>query len=243
MPATTKTTTTRRKKTPIAPVEPMPATHTEASISEVCKAESVTEQAFRLALAEIRPDDFDSIKAIPTTQSEQVLATLTATSKALPSHAVPTDTTLETAESTTPQVLQPAPETAPKTEDQPQNSDIVASGGNSQINQSNQPANGTALTTALDEIIANSEEAIALADLIAVYRNEQILANADTRDKELVAKLREQRNDARHATFDRLRDLNAKQPIAPELPELDSTLDDEIANLARELGKQLHTSR
>ncbi|MGM3305747.1 hypothetical protein ACSQ6I_07085 [Anabaena sp. WFMT] len=236
-------TTTRRKKTPVATPETMPATHELVSISDICKAENITEQAFRLALMDVRPDDFDSIKAIPTTQSEQVLATIQATSKALSAHTVPTDTTPQLLESRATQALEPAQETAPNIGDQPQNSDIVASGSNSQINQASQPANGTALTTALDEILAKSEEAIALADLIAVYRNEQILANADTRDKELVAKLREQRNDARHATFDRLRDLNAKQPIAPELPELDSTLDDEIASLARELGKQFSLGR
>ncbi|MEA5551668.1 hypothetical protein VB713_11875 [Anabaena cylindrica UHCC 0172] len=234
--ATTTRTTRTRKKTPPAPVEPMPATHTEVSISEVCKAENVTEQAFRLALMDIRADDFDTIKSIPTTQSEQVLATLASAVKELPSQA----TTPQIAKTSTPQELQPAPETAPKTEDQHQNSDIVASSQNSQIKQASKPANGLNIPSALDELIAAAEEDINLADLVLIYRNQQISQNKEARDGELVASLRQQRTDNRDKTFDALRELNSRQPIAPDLEELPASLSDEIKALSDELGKQLN---
>lgn len=236
---TAKTTTTRRKKTSVAAGEPMPATHELTAISEVCKAENVTEQAFRLALAELRPDDFDSIKVIPTTQSEQVLATLTASKPALPAPTVPTDTTAQLPENQATQALQTAPETAPNMGDQPQNSDIVASVPGSQINQAGQPKNQSPIPTALEELIQESEEVIQLADLVHNYRNQQILSNAQSRDSELVVQLRERRIETRNQVFDQLRGLNAKQPTAPELPELPPNLTDEIGALSRELGKSL----
>ena len=73
-----------------------------------------------------------------------------------------------------------------------------------------------------------------------VYRNEQILTNSESRDSELVLKLREQRLESRALVFDQLRDLNSKQPIAQELPELPASLSDEIAALSNELGKKLN---
>ncbi|MGM3308909.1 hypothetical protein ACSQ6I_23510 [Anabaena sp. WFMT] len=239
MPATTKTTTTRRKKTPIATPEPMPATHELVSISDICKAESITEQAFRLALAEIRPDDFDSIKSIPEAQKDMVLATIQATSKALPAPTIPTDTTPQLPETSNPQALEPAQETAQNIGDQPQNSNIVASSQNSQINQAGQPKNQSPIPTALDELIQESEETIALADLVHTYRNQQILSNAQSRDSELVVQLRERRIETRNQVFDSLRSLNSKQPTAPELPELPASLSDEIKALSDELGKSL----
>jgi DNA-directed RNA polymerase subunit H (RpoH/RPB5) len=240
---TTKTTTTRRRKTPVATPEPMPLTHELVSISDTCKAESVTEQAFRLALMDIRPDDFDTIKSIPQTQSEQVLATLTATKPALPAPTSPTDTTPETAETSTPQALQPALETAPNMGDQPQNSDIVASSQNSQVAAPGQPKNQSLIPTALDELIASAEEDIALADLVLIYRNQQISQNTQARDGELVQQLRQSRTDNRAKTFDALRELNSRQPIAPDLEELPESLSSEIDRLALELGKQLSLGR
>ncbi|MFM6158558.1 MAG: hypothetical protein ACKPE3_37160, partial [Sphaerospermopsis kisseleviana] len=63
-----------------------------------------------------------------------------------------------------------------------------------------------------------------------------------SRDTELVFKLREQRLENRSLVFDQLRELNARQPIAPELPELPPALSNEIKALSDELGKQLKLS-
>jgi hypothetical protein len=101
------------------------------------------------------------------------------------------------------------------------------------------PATGQNIPTALTEFIAKSQEDIELFDLVQLYRNEQIVQNAQTRDSELVAALREQRLESRAMVFDQLRELNSRQPIAPELPELPASLSEEIKSLADELGKKL----
>lgn len=227
------TTTTRRKKTTVTAGETMPATHTTVTISDICKAENVTEQAFRFALSELRPDDFDTVKAIPEAQKDMVLATLASAAKVLPSQ----DTTPQLPESPTPQAIQTAPETAQNQPQKQQNSDIVASTSKAPVTQGQAPK--TNLPTALDELIASAEDDINLADLVLVYRNQQISQNTQTRDSELVAQLRERRIERRNQVFDSLRDLNSRQPQSPELPELPQALTAEIDALSRELGKQL----
>lgn len=229
------TTTARRKKTTLPAPEPMPQTHELISISATCKAENLTEQSFRLALMELRPDDFDSIKAIPQSQIDMVLSTLTAAKLAPAASKQPQLEDGVNSESFAQQELQPSPNQPQKQ----QNFDMVASGNSSQISGETGAGIGEIVPGILDELIQKSDDDIALADLIHVYRNEQILSNAGTRDKELIGKLRELRQENRVSTFDKLRDLNSRQPIAQELPELDNSLEAEIAQLSQELGKPL----
>ncbi|MFO5494719.1 MAG: hypothetical protein ACLBM6_19785, partial [Cuspidothrix sp.] len=106
-------------------------------------------------------------------------------------------------------------------------------------NSLNKPPAGANVPTLLDELLEESEEVIELADLVHRYRNQQILSNAQSRDLELVGSLRERRLDNRHKIFDSLRDLNSRQPLAPDLPELPPSLRDEIKSLSDELGKRL----
>jgi hypothetical protein len=91
----------------------------------------------------------------------------------------------------------------------------------------------------LTEFISKAQDDIELFDLVQVYRNEQILTNSESRDSELVLKLREQRLESRALVFDQLRELNSRQPVPQELPELPASLSDEIKALSDELGKQL----
>ncbi len=222
--AATRTRKTTKTTTP----DVMPQTFETIAISDICTQNGLSEQTFRLALMEFQPDDFDSVKAIPVTVAEQVLATITATSKALPQN-------LETPENLTPQELQPSQEAATEQPQKPQNSSIV---GNAPKSIS-LTTTGASTPTALSEFIAKSREDIELFDLVQIYRNEQIIQNAQSRDSELVAALREQRLESRAMVFDQLRELNSRQPIAPELPELPASLSEEIKSLADELGKKL----
>ena len=221
-------TTTRRKKTTLPAVDDMPQTFETLAISDICTQNGLSEQTFRLALMEFQPDDFDSVKAIPVTVAEQVLATITATSKALPQN-------IETPENITSQELQPSQEAATEQPQKPQNSSMVASSPKA-ISTS---ATGSQVPNALADYISKCFADIELFDLVYVYRNQQIIQNAQSRDSELVLKLREQRLENRALVFDQLRDLNSRQPIAPELPELPASLSDEIAALSDELGKKL----
>jgi hypothetical protein len=198
------------------------------AIADFCQSQGINEQIFRLELMQ-HLDNADSAKVVAFDVATQVASTIQATSKALPE-------TTATTENPTPQELQPSQETAQVTGDQPQNSLQVASGSKA-ISTS---ATGSQVPTALEELIQESEEVIELADLVHSYRNQQIIQNAQSRDSELVLQLRERRLETRNQVFDSLRGLNARQPIAQELPELPSSLSDEIAALSDELGKQLN---
>ncbi|MDM3858059.1 MAG: hypothetical protein PT120_24995 [Aphanizomenon gracile PMC649.10] len=227
------TTTTRRKKTPQPDV--MPQTFETLAIADICTQNGLSEQTFRLALMDFQPDDFDSVKAIPVTVAEQVLATITATSKALPATEQPQLEPTATTENLTTEALQPSLETATEQPQKPQNSPMVASTPKA-ISTTTTGAN---IPTALQELIQESEEVIELADLVHSYRNQQIIQNAQSRDSELVVQLRDRRIETRQQVFDSLRDLNSRQPAPPELPELPAALSSEIAALSSELGKRL----
>jgi hypothetical protein len=214
----------------------MPQTFETIAISDVCTQNGLSEQTFRLALMEFQPDDFDSVKAIPVSVAEQVLATIQATSKALPATEQPALEPAATTENLTPQKLQPSQETAAEQPQKPQNSPMVASTPKAISN----PATGSKVPTALQELIQESEEVIELADLVHNYRNQQIIQNAQSRDSELVTQLRERRIETRNQVFDSLRGLNARQPVPQELPELPASLSDEIKALSDELGKSLN---
>ena len=197
------------------------------SIADFCQNQGINEQIFRLELMQYQ-EDADSSKICDFDVANQILSNIQATSKALPE-------AIETTENLTPTGLEPSQETAADEPQKPQNSSIATSSPKAISN----PATGSQVPTALTEFIAKSQEDIELFDLVQIYRNEQIIQNAQTRDSELVASLREQRLESRAMVFDQLRDLNSRQPIAPELPELPASLSEEIKSLADELGKKL----
>lgn len=205
------------------------------SIADFCQSQGLNEQIFRLELMQYQ-EDADSTKIVSFEVAQVVASTLSATNKALPQ-------TTEISENPTPQAIQPSPEPAPQEPQKPQNSDIVASAPSTPVVPGQgQNKTGSPVPAALVEAVAKADEDIELFDLIQSYRNQQILANSQSRDAELVVKLREQRIENRSLVFDQLRDLNQKQPTAPELPELPAALSDEIAALSDELGKQLNLS-
>ena len=197
------------------------------AIADFCQNQGINEQIFRLELMQFM-DNADSTKICDFDVATQVANTIQATSKALPE-------TTETPENLTPQELQPSTETATDEPQEPQNSSLV---GNTPKAIS-APATGANIPTALTEFISKSQEDIELFDLVQLYRNEQIIQNAQSRDSELVAALREQRLESRAMVFEQIRDLNSRQPVAPELPELPAALSNEIRSLADELGKKL----
>lgn len=212
-----------RKNTKTAVIDP-----NSVAITDFCQSQGINEQIFRLELMQYQ-EDADSTKTVAFDVANQVLATIQATSKALPQ-------TIEKPENLTSQELQPAPPLATEQPQKPQNSSMVASTPKA----ISAPATGANIPSALEELIQESEEVIELADLVHSYRNQQIIQNAQARDSDLVVQLRERRLETRSKVFDSLRDLNARQPIPQELPELPSSLSDEIKALSDELGKQLN---
>jgi len=216
--------TTRRRPAP------KPAT-TTLKILDICKAENLTEQAFRLALAQIRPNDFDSTKEVSTEEAEQVLASINPQ---------------KIAESRTPQGTQPIeadsntekPSEIPETPVQ-QGLQLVglavANSGN--VVSGNRPQSQG--LTALKELVAAAEEEIELADLVSQFKNQQIIQNAEARDAELAVRLRDRRLDRRGGYLDAIRGMQSTTIDRPEIPSDDFDLSSEIQNLNTELGKQL----
>lgn len=197
------------------------------NISDFCQSQGISEQIFRLELMQFM-DNADSLKFISPDVASQVSISIQSTQPALlPTQEIP--------ETIAPQDLQPSTDIPSEQPQKQQNNAIV---GNTPKAISTPPA-GAAIPTALTEFIAKSQDDIELFDLIQTFRNEQILQNSQSRDQELVVKLREQRLENRALVFDQLRDLNARQPIQPDLPELPPSLRDEIKALSNELGKQL----
>jgi len=231
----------QRKTTPAAPIAPGLETmkpDETINIADYCKAQNLSEQSFRLVLENIRPDDFDSVKLIPQSDIDYVLATLTATNNAL-----------STAESLATQALEPvnADSTTPKSpqnlETQAQqgieaNGAIVANSGIGGLTQNQTNPQGANITL-LDELIAASEEEIKLADLVSQFKTQQIIQNQQARDAQLVSQLREQRLNTREGYFGALRDLQATTIDKPELMTDNLDFEAEITRLSNELGKQL----
>ncbi len=215
----------RTAKKPTATIDP-----NLVNIADFCLSEGINEQIFRLELMQ-HLDNADSLKFISPDVASSVAISIQNLQPTLPQIVEP----VEIPETIAPQELQPPTETASGSPQSPQNSSIATSTPKA----ISSPVTGAAIPTALTEFINKSQEDIELFDLVQVYRNEQIIQNAQTRDQELVAQLREQRLENRALVFDQLRDLNARQPLAPDLPELPSSLRDEIKALSNELGKQL----
>ena len=210
---------TRTKKTAV--IDP-----NSVSISDFCASQGINEQIFRLELMQ-HCEDADSVKICDFAVAQSVASTIQATQPALPQQPEPLETL-------TPQDLQPSQETAQPEPQKPQNTSMVAS-----TPKAITSATGSIIPTALEELIQDAQENIELADLVHSYRNQQIIQNAQSRDSELISQLRERRLETRNQVFDSLRDLNARQPIPQELPELPSSLSSEIAALSDELGKKL----
>jgi hypothetical protein len=231
----------QRKTTPAAPITPglAPMKPDETiNISDYCKAENLSEQSFRLILENIRPDDFDSVKLIPQPDRDYVLATLTASTKSLPTAESPAIQALElsNADSITSESTELA-ETSTQQGTQA-NSAIVANSGIGGLTQNQQVNQGSNITL-LDELIAASEEEIKLADLVSQFKNQQIIQNQQARDTQLVSQLREQRLNTRQGYFGALRDLQATTIDKPDLLPDNLDFDAEVTRLSNELGKSL----
>jgi len=236
--ATETATATATAAPQIAPGLEAMNTNETINISDYCKAQNLSEQSFRLILENIRPDDFDSVKHIPQSDIDYVLATLTATNNALPIAESPATQPIELIEADS-----TIPDSPQNSETQPQqgleaNGAIVANSGIGGLTQ-NQPMSQGRNITLLDELIAASEEEIKLADLVSQFKPQQIIQNQQARDGQLVAQLREQRLNTREGYFNSLRNLQSTTIDKPELMTDNLDFDAEITRLSAELGKQL----
>ena len=226
-----------RKKTTTATAEP-----TTISISEACQQFSTNEQNLRLALSHIRPDDFDTVKALPQADLHDLgklinppqLAAQTepqAEPQATNEQQTPEQQeNLETAETSAQQDSQPATE-------KPQIPPMagLASRKGEQLTQSEgQGGNESDLLSEIDRILG---EELSLSDAIGQVRNRVVLHNLNAADSELAEELN-QRHQARKAAYlSSIRSMAGnRKEITPLTPDT-MNLDQELASIYNDLGK------
>lgn len=212
----------RTKKTTTATAEPQ-----TISISEACKQFSTNEQNLRLALSHIRPDDFDTVKALPQADLHdlgklinppQLPATQATEEPQTSAH----EENLETAETKTEQDTQTATE---KPQIPPMSP--LANRQSEQLTQSQgQGGNDSDLLTEIDRIIG---EELTLSDAIGQVRNRVILHNLAAADSELAEELN-QRHQARKAAYlNTVRGIASRKqdftPLSPDATDIDTELE------------------
>jgi len=218
-------------------------TNETVNISDYCKTHQLSEQAFRLALGDIRPDDFDSVKAVPSSEASAVHAALKQATLPAPNnvHQIAGSASTQAVEPVVADSTNDNDSKIPETSTQQgteRNGLTVANSGNVGMSQNQSTPQGSNITL-LDELIAASEEEIKLADLVAQFKTQQILQNQQARDAQLVDQLRNQRLNTRAGYFDALRGLQSTTIDRPDITPDDLDFDAEVTRLSNELGKQL----
>jgi hypothetical protein len=206
-----------------AKAKPAQDTITIAAAVEQLKT---NEQALRLALIDIRPDDFDTVKALPVLDFEAVAKKIEATKQPqLPAQS-------QNSETPTQQDIQAATE-------QPQNAPIVPQHSQQQLtNPAQSPTPNTGLSL-VEQLAKQATEEIAAVDAIAQVKNQLILNNLAIRQTELTEAINQNWQYQKHEYLGAIRDLASlgKQPVGVTPDETD--LHQEIDAIIDELGKNL----
>jgi hypothetical protein len=232
----------RAKKSDIAtPATPATTEPQTISISEACQQLSTSEQSLRLALSHLRPDDFDTVKRLPTqdlhdlgklinppqlaAQSEPQSEPQTTTEPQTSEH----EENLELAETSAQQDSQPATE-------KPQNHPIanLANRKGEQLTQSPIPNTQSDLLSEIDRIIG---EELSLSSAVAEVRNRVILHNLAAADSELAEELNQRHQARKQAYLSSIRSMASnRKEITPLTPDA-MDLDQELASVYSNLGK------
>lgn len=209
---------TSKKTTP-------PATDsTTITVADAATQLKTTEQALRLALIDIRPDDFDTVKALPTLDFEAVAKKLEQQQQPqLPAQSE----NLESSETPTLQGTQTAT-------DQPQNAPIVPQASQQQLTnptQSPTPNNGLSL---VEMVAKQATEEITALDGILQVRNALVLNNLAVRDAELAEGINQRWQGQKQGYVGVIRDLAS---LAQSSPQFTPDTTDISAEINDVLGK------
>ena len=197
-------------------------TQDTVSIHDACLRLGLAEQGLRLALSDIRPDDFDTVKAVSEADLE-----------AIAFHFQPKQTQLPE----TPQHIETPIQTEQITEQQhnalslPQEQQHLAD-----VTQS--PIPNTQLTL-IDQLARQASEEIAAVDAIAQVKNQLILNNLAVRDAELVEGINQHWQHQKQGYLGAIRDLAGLAQQKPEVTPDETDLSQEIEGIIAELGKKL----
>ena len=214
------------------------ATADTITINEALLESGQHETAFRLALSYVRPDDFDTVKAIPMLDYQATIKQLQGTQSQLPDigsrladQASNTSELPQNTETLTEQVSESATE-------QPQ-STLSVSQQQQHLASPTQSSTSNAQLSLIDQLARQAGQEVELVDAIAQVKNQLILNNLAVRDAELVESINQRWQYQKQGYLGTIRDLAslAKEPVVITPDENDLTL--EIEGIITELGKKL----
>ncbi len=198
------------------------------SIHDACLKYMTTEQGLRLALSHIRPDDFDTVKAVSELDLEAIASHF---QPKLPEVASNTSESPENLQNFTQETSEPALEQPKNTLSLPQQERHLAAPTQSPSNH--------AQMTLIDQLARQASEEVAAVDAIAQVKNQLILNNLAVRDAELAEGINQHWQHQKQGYLGAIRDLAslAKDPvvITPDTTDLPAEVDQIIAELAKKL--------
>jgi DNA mismatch repair ATPase MutL len=186
-----------------------------------------TEQSLRLALSHVRPDDFDTVKAVSELDLEAIASyfqpelPVVASTSELP----------ENSQNLTQQTSEPATE-------QPQNA-LSLQGQQQHLTAPTPGSSPNAQLTLIEQLTRQASEEIAAVDAIAQVKNQLILNNLAVRDTELTESINQHWQHQKQGYLGAIRDLAGLAQQKPEVTPDETDLTQEIEGIITELGKKL----
>ncbi|MBD2536118.1 hypothetical protein H6G97_45115 [Nostoc flagelliforme FACHB-838] len=192
------------------------------SIHDACLKYMTTEQSLRLALSHVRPDDFDTVKAVSEADLEAIASHFQPQLPAIPQNN----------EALTQQALAAATE-------HPQNTPIVPSVSQQQLTNSTQSPKSTLGLSLVEQLAKQASEEITAVDAIAQVKNQLILNNLAVRNAELVEGINQHWQHQKQGYLGAIRDLAGLAQQKPEVTPDETDFTQEIEGIITELGKKL----
>lgn len=231
------------------------ATADTITINEALLESGQHETAFRLALSYVRPDDFDTVKAIPMLDYQATIkqfqgtqSQLPDTESRLPEVANNTSESLENLQKLT----QSEQSESSQNLTQQQQTELSVNG--SQINPQNtlslprqqqhltaptQSPTSNAQLTLIDQLARQAEQEIQLVDAISQVKNQIILNNLAVRESELTEQVNQRWLNQKQGYLGSIRGLADLAQQKPEVTPDENDLTQEIEGIIAELGKKL----
>lgn len=203
-----------RKKSIVAP------TTDTVSIHDACLKYMTTEQSLRLALSHVRPDDFDTVKAVSEADLEAIAPHF---QPKLPSN------TLEL-----PENLQNSTQ-----QEQPEQLQNTLSVPNATQNLTSPTQSTNAQLSLIEELTKQAEQEIQLVDAIAQVKNQIILNNLAVRESELTEQVNQRWLNQKQGYLGSIRGLADLAQQKPEVSTDDTNLTQEIDQILGDLEKKL----
>jgi hypothetical protein len=175
------------------------------SIHDACLRYMTTEQSLRLALSHVRPDDFDTVKAVSELDLEAIASYF---QPELPTVAS-TSEFPESSQNLTQQASEPATE-------QPQNA-LSRQGQQQHLTAPTPGSSPNAQMTLIEQLTRQASEEIAAVDAIAQVKNQLILNNLAVRDTELTESINQHWQHQKQGYLGAIRDLAGLAQQCPVL--------------------------